>query len=152
MSWDWLYGPGGIIYRPPQWCSEDSVNAHPEYARVCSQMAHDNANALIVFGVLLVLALIGLAQMLSLLPWPRSRATTAESADGFDFYVPPPPEPSAAIVRAYPEVPAAEYRACSMQSQMLPMMTPMSEPALLDGAKNQPPAERSGKYREAKEF
>ncbi|SKK33710.1 hypothetical protein [Mycobacteroides abscessus] len=127
MSWDWLYGPGGIIYRPPQWCSEDSVNAHPEYVRVCSQMAEDSANALIVFAVLLVLALIGLAQMLSLLPWPRMRAAATESDDGYDFYVPPMPAPSAAIVSPYPAVPAAAYRACSMQSQMPPMMTPMND-------------------------
>lgn len=152
MSWDWLYGPGGIIYRPPQWCSEDSVNAHPEYARVCSQMAQDNANALGVFAVLLVLALIGLAQMLSLLPWPRWRAAATEPDHGDDFYVPPMPETSAAIVRPYPVMPAAAYRACSMQSQMLPMMTPMSEPARPDVGKNQHPAERSGKFGEAKEF
>lgn len=152
MSWDWLYGPGGIIYRPPQWCSDDSVNAHPEYARVCSQMAQDSANALIVLGVLLALALIGLAQMLSLLPWPRSRATTVESDDGFDFYVPPMPEPSAAIARPYPAVPAAAYRACSLQSRMLPMMAPMSEPALPEVSKNQRLAERCGEYREAKEL
>lgn len=63
MSWDWLYGPQGMIYVPPAWRSDDSLRAHPEHTRVCSQMAQENYTALGIFALLLILATIGVAQM-----------------------------------------------------------------------------------------